>query len=451
MLAGQQIISKILNTKDYSMVLNNDLDDTYFIEFKAEFEFIDGFYKEYQTVPDIETFLMYCPNFEIIENVSDPDSSLLRRLKEQHLYNNLAPIRAKFSEMLQHDSFEARDYLLESLNGDVLQTYALEDVDIIEDVDNRVEGYKYTKQNQASRFIPTGFEAIDKDITGLQRGDELVVLFARTNQGKSWILEAIATNFAEQGYRIGYFSPEMSPEDIGYRFDTLHGHFSNTAMKYGQETDNFNSEIYKSYAEKLKQLGGRFKVSRPKDFARRVTVSKLRNWVNSRKLDALFIDGITYLTDERYKKGDSKTTSLTNISEDLMDLSTELGIPITVVVQANRGGVVDKNSLDTPELENIRDSDGIAQNASKVYSIRQITDKSGIINLLIDNKKMRAGKVGQSYSYVWDIDIGEFSYIEKSSIDVDKEEENYSQYAREEKEVSGGNKRDRKRKVEDDY
>ena len=54
------------------------------------------------------------------------------------------------------------------------------------------------------------------------------------------------------------------------------------------------------------------------------------------KLDILGIDGITYLTDERYKKGDNRTTMLTNISEDLISLSIELKIPIIVVVQSNR-------------------------------------------------------------------------------------------------------------------
>ena len=61
---------------------------------------------------------------------------------------------------------------------------------------------------------------------------------------------------------------------------------------------------------------------------------------------------------KRYKKGDNKTISLINISEDLMALSIELGIPILVVVQSTRGGVKNADSEGTPELENIRDSDG---------------------------------------------------------------------------------------------
>ena len=124
-------------------------------------------------------------------------------------------------------------------------------------------------------------------------------------------------------------------------------------------------------------------------------------------LDAIAIDGITYMTDERYKKGDNKTTPLTNISEDLMSLSIELKIPILVVVQANRSGVVDAEKGGTPVLESIRDSDGISHNASKVLSIRQ--DKDGMLEIGI--KKQRFGPVGGKLKYSWNIDKGIFDFV----------------------------------------
>ena len=112
------------------------------------------------------------------------------------------------------------------------------------------------------------------------------------------------------------------------------------------------------------------------------------------------------MTDERYQRGDNKTTQLTHISEDLMSLSMEMRVPILVVVQANRMAV-DKESEDAPDLETIRDSDGIAQNASKVLSIRQT--KEGILKLEV--KKQRFGIVGGKLNYQWDIDTGDFTFI----------------------------------------
>lgn len=98
---------------------------------------------------------------------------------------------------------------------------------------------------------------------------------------------------------------------------------------------------------------------------------------------------------------------LTNISEDLMSLSIELKIPILVVVQSNRSGV-NKDSEETPDLENIKDSDGIAANATKVIAIKQKTQDK-IIQLAI--KKHRDGRTGQTLLYQFDFDTGNFTYV----------------------------------------
>ena len=444
-----QVISKILDTKDFSFIANSDeeISPEYFGSYAKEFEFIQNHYKQYGTVPDIETFLSKFTDIELVE-VHEDNDYLLEELNHEHLYNKLLPVYKKGFELFEEGKLlESCELLLSDIPKAKEIAVKPQDVGVVENIDERIHDYEFVNQNQSANFIPTGFDEIDKDIVGWQRGEELVVLYARTNQGKSWVLEAFCTNAAEQGYKVGYFSPEMSKKDIGYRFDTLHGNLSNTAMKFGKVTDDFNVEIYREYGENLKKLTGEIFVSTPTDFARKLTVTKLKEWKERRDLDMIAIDGITYLTDERYKKGDNKTTSLTNISEDLMTLSAELKVPILIVVQANRGGVVDKQSLDTPELENIRDSDGIAMNASKVYAVRQLR-KDDNITLLIDNKKMRAGKMGQSYSYTWDIDIGKFEYVDKSSLDTGDE---YESPKKEKKEITGAKRSQRTKSDEDDF
>ena len=115
----------------------------------------------------------------------------------------------------------------------------------------------------------------------------------------------------------------------------------------------------------------------------------------------LIIDGISYLTDERRERGDSRTTQLTNISEDLMDLSIEYKIPVIVVCQSNREGAKE----DELELENIRDSDGIAYNASLVFSVMQRDP-----GLQITIKKNRNGESNKKFKYTWDINSGIFEF-----------------------------------------
>ena len=146
-----------------------------------------------------------------------------------------------------------------------------------------------------------------------------------------------------------------------------------------------------------------FYIIHPKDFSRKVTVSKLKSFCKTNGIDILGIDGISYLYDERKERGDNRSTMLTNISEDLMDLSIELGIPVLVVCQSNREGAKEE---DSPNIENIRDSDGIAYNASLIIAAKQKDD-----GLQLSIKKNRNGKNGDNLIYTWDIDRGVFTYL----------------------------------------
>ena len=445
-----QVLSRILDSKDFSFIKNSEEEITseYFNSYAKQYEFIESHYKKYNKVPDVETFISKFPDIELPE-VYEDNEYLLEELKHEYTYNKILPVLEQGVNLFQQGNIiEACDYLISDIPKAKQLATKPKDIGVIESIQERIHNYEFVNQNSFANFIPTGFDEIDRDIVGWKRGEELVVIYARTNMGKSWVLEAFCTNAVKQGYRVGYFSPEMSKESVGYRFDTLYGNLSNSAMTFGRVTENFNLDIYKAYADTLKDIKGEMKVTTPADFSRKLTVSKLREWIEQSKLDMVAIDGITYLTDERFKKGDSKTISLTNISEDLMELSVEMKVPILVVVQANRGGVLDKTSLDTPELENIRDSDGIAMNASKVYAVRQIRNNDDV-TLLIDNKKMRGAEMGQSYSYTWDIDLGKFEYVDKSTLDTG--DDTYDAPTPERKEPTAGRRTKRERVSEDDY
>lgn len=402
-MVALQIISKVLSTQDNSIIEDNLLTEEYFVGYEKEFEYLQNHIKQYGNVPDKATFLSEFPQTELVE-VTESDKYLIDTAREEYLYYKSVPVLQKAAELLKTDSNLAAEYLVNAMK-DLQPSYNLSGVDIAKDAELRFEEFVKRKEHQAQWFFTCGFPELDDIIHGIQRTDELFVIFARTNQGKSWILEKICTHIWQTGYNVGYVSPEMSASSIGYRFDTLHSHYSNKGLMWGK--DDIDEDDYKAHTEKLADADNKFIVSTPLDFDKKITVTKLKNWVKQYKLDVIAVDGITYLTDERYKRGDSKTTSLTNISEDLMELSMELGIPVLVVVQANRGGVVEKGTDDTPELESIRDSDGIAHNASKILSLHQ--KENGVLNMTV--KKQRMGAVGGKLTYNWDINTGEFTYI----------------------------------------
>lgn len=402
-MVSLQIISKILATKDSSILEDNLLTRDYFVGYENEYDFLIQHEKDYGDVPDKATFLSKFPDVELVE-VTESDKYLVDTIREEYLYYKSVPVVQKIAELLKTDSNAAAEYMIHAVK-ELQPTYRLGGTDIISQAEERYKQFIDRKENQDEWFFTTGFEELDDLIHGIQREEELFVIFARTNQGKSWVLEKICTHIWELGFNIGYVSPEMGSNSVGYRFDTLHQNFSNRGLMWGK--DDIDEVGYKDYIQNLKQNKNRFVTATPVDFDRKITITKLRNWVKEYKVDILAIDGIKYLSDERYKRGDNLTTSLTNISEDLMALSIELHIPVLVVVQSNRSGVVAEEEDETPDLESIRDSDGISHNASKVLSLRQTKD--GVLKMGI--KKSRFGSVGGKLNYQWDIDTGEFVHI----------------------------------------
>ena len=401
-----QIINKILDDKNLSILSNNGIDINFFSQYKEELQYIQNHYDDYKVVPDKETFLSKFNDFDIIQ-VNESDKYLVETLKEEYLYSQAVPVITELSELLQTNSYEAVDYLKSQIPNLVIPEVKL-GVDIISEAGERLKEYQEVKNNRDSHFIPTGFKQLDEIINGFHCGEELVVLFARTGQGKSWVLIKMLEHCWKMNKRVGLLEPEMSAIKTGFRFDTVHKNISNNSLLRGDEVSG-----YDKYINHLDN-GVPFIVAHPKDFNRKVTVTKLKTFVESNNLDVLAVDGISYLTDERKERGDSRTTQLTNISEDLMDLSIALGIPVIVVAQSNREGAKE----DDLSLENIRDSDGIAYNASLVLAIQQKEP-----GLQISIVKSRNSSARAKLTYLWDIDKGKFEYVPSDDSGIDDEEE----------------------------
>lgn len=396
-----QLINRIIASRDVNILQDNLITREYFVGYENEIDYILAHCEKYGNVPDKATFSEKFPNFDFVD-VTESDKYLIDTIKEEYLYYRAVPVVQEIARLIQIDANSACEYMIHAVD-DLKPDYDLGGTDIISQAEQRLNEFNERKEHQDTWFFPSGFAELDEQIHGLQRKEELVVIYARTNEGKSWVLEKICSSIWQLGYNVGYISPEMGAVSVGYRFDTLTRNFSNKGLMWGKDDCN----DYAGYIHDLKTKKNKFVVATPKDFNRKITVTKIKQWVQKYKLDFLAVDGITYITDERGKKTDNKTTSLTNISEDLMSLSIELNIPVLVVVQANRNGVSDSKS-ETPELDTIRDSDGIAHNASKVISLRQMK-KDHI--LIMEIKKQRFGSVGGKLYYQWQIDTGEFQFI----------------------------------------
>ena len=395
-----QILNKLLQTGNAQLIINNNLDAKYFPFYEKEFNYINNHLQKYGNIPNKETFLSKFKDFQLFE-VTESDEFLIEGLFEEYLYNLACPVAVKFAELLKTDANEATMYLLEQAPQLTL-TKGNNGIDIIKNAKVRYQEHKDRCENPDKHFLTTGFEEIDAFTKGgWNCREELALFFARTEQGKTWVLLKVLEAAWRAKKRVGLISPEMSANLVGFRFDTEHSNFSNSDLLSGVEVKN-----YDKYIEELTKIDIPFNVSTPKNFNNRITIAKIRNYCKVNNFDILGIDGVGYLEDERLRRGEKRHEALAHISEDLVSLSIELGIPIIIVTHANR----QTSNEEGPTLSNIKDSDSIANKATKIFSVR---NDNG--TLILDLKKNRHGKGHKEFKYNWNIDMGEFIYI-----DVDK-------------------------------
>ena len=127
-MVALQILSKVLQTADDSIIVDNMLTVEYFIGFEDEYNFIMEHKDKYGNVPDKETFQAKFPNFEMLE-VNEPDRYLVETIREENSYAVAVPIINKYAELLKSDANEANEYLASQMSK-LQPNYCIGGVDI---------------------------------------------------------------------------------------------------------------------------------------------------------------------------------------------------------------------------------------------------------------------------------------------------------------------------------
>ena len=62
-VSESQVITKVIKDKDYSVLTNNFLDESYFFEHRDAFIYLRDYYEKYKSTPTAEQLIENCPNF----------------------------------------------------------------------------------------------------------------------------------------------------------------------------------------------------------------------------------------------------------------------------------------------------------------------------------------------------------------------------------------------------
>lgn len=437
MMIEQSIICKLLEATDLEILHSNSITAEMFLTCKEEITFILDHFNQYKQMPDKITFLSKFKDFQMLE-VTESTDYLITKLKEAFIYTKLVPVIQTTADLVREDSLKAIEYIkseLENLTREIPVNANKDGYDIITNAKDRLAEYKKRCEVKGLIGIPTGIPKLDELTNGWLWGEELVVITGRTNVGKSWIGEYFPTIAWNMGYKILFYSGEMSREMIGFRFDTLNKHFSNAGLLNGAgtlgkkpDTDggSYLEEDYENYISQLSQKSG-FIVVTPDDFSgRKPNVDEIEALAVKHGADMIIIDQLSLMSDKR--KADIPRIAYNNISEDLFLMSKRLKKPVLLLAQANREAVKNRKKGQSPELHDLAESDGVGQNATRVLSLSVIDG-----TLKISIKKNRYGINNKEILMVWDINTGYLDPLVK-----DNPQEETKPDGKEEKEESGG-------------
>ena len=139
------------------------------------------------------------------------------------------------------------------------------------------------------------------------------------------------------------------------------------------------------------------------DLRRRATVDDIEEFIIRESLTMFVIDQLSLMEDNTSKPGTPLRQQYGNISMDLFTLSSRYRLPGILLAQSNRAG---KQEVNGPTLENIAESDAVAQNSTRVITMQ---NENSILTMNI--VKNRYGESGLTQKYETDYGINKYKPI----------------------------------------
>jgi len=423
MIIEIQIISYLLTQKKEFITKYNITPDMFYHN-KEEFAYIFNYINKYDKVPDYPTFFNVFSEFETL-TVTEPEDKLYIDLVENTKYIKMVEGLQKIAPEVADNPSVAHEKLRQLLiDLDNMGNNDLKVISMFEQVDKYKESFITKNEFGGLLGIPTGIDILDELLSGWLRGEELALIMARTNEGKSWLLFMFMLAAWKNGEKVLLYSGEMGDEQVFNRFVTWLYHISNSGITNGK--DEVKDEYF-HVIERLKNHGNPFYILTPEELGgNQLDCFILEKYIKKIEPTIIGIDQISLMQDYRKVKGQPLRTDYCHISEDLFNLSIKYKLPILVDVQAGRSAVKGSSHAgkEPPRLSDIQEADGIGQNATRIISFRQ--QENNEMDMVI--RKNRFGKRDDRFNLSWDIDKGilkfkQYHTEESSKKSINKSEE----------------------------
>jgi replicative DNA helicase len=239
--------------------------------------------------------------------------------------------------------------------------------------------------------VPTGFVDLDEMTSGLQPSD-LIILAARPSMGKTSLVLNIAQHVGvHAGMTVGFFSLEMSKEQLFLRLLTSEARIDAHRFRSGHLAE-------KDYGKLSHALGTLAEAKVYIDDSAAVGVlemrAKARRLMAEHGLHLLIVDYIQLM--QGRGRFENRQQELASISRSLKGLAKELNVPIIALSQLSRAP--ESRSDHRPQLSDLRESGALEQDADVVLFIYREDvydaneENAGVAELIVG--KQRNGPTG---------------------------------------------------------
>lgn len=238
------------------------------------------------------------------------------------------------------------------------------------------------KKKGGLRGVPTGFKDLDDTLAGLQDSN-LLILAARPALGKTSLALNIAQHVAvEEKLPVGFFSLEMSKEELVDRLLVAQADIDAWKLKTGRLSEE-------DFTKLSDAMGVLAEVPLYVDDTPAISVLEMRTKARrlqvEKDLRLLIVD---YIQLVRGRGLENRVQEVTEISQGLKNLSRELRIPLLAVSQLSRA--VTRRGKGIPQLADLRESGALEQDADVVMFLYR-EDEEDLENITLNIAKHRNG------------------------------------------------------------
>ncbi len=220
--------------------------------------------------------------------------------------------------------------------------------------------------------VASGFDDLDHMTAGFQKSD-FVIVAARPSMGKTSFVLNIAQHVGNNGGTVGFFSLEMSKEQLFLRLLSSEAMIDSSKFRGGYLSD-------KDYARLGQALGKLADCKVFVDDSASIGVlemrAKARRLAAEHGLDLLIIDYIQLM--QGRGRFESRQQEISSISRSIKGLAKELNVPIIALSPLSRAPET-RGGDHRPQLSDLRESGALEQDADLVVFIYrpEVYDKEG--------------------------------------------------------------------------